>query len=107
MSLPKIIGDRLESRPITFQHTNRAEPLTRAAEQEENHLSVGIKAFPTNTQPVYVGNQNDQSWPLAPGEAVTLNISRQSEVYIRGLRGEGVAILAVRTTGEKRRPYGA
>lgn len=106
MALPRHIGDLLDAQLITLV-TADAFSLLNALERRENVLSVGIKAYSTNAGTIYVGTATSQPWPLAAGEAVSINVSKMSKIYVKGTVADKIAILVVRTTGELSRAPGA
>lgn len=105
MALEKHVGDRL--RAFTFNVGLDAKPLTSAQEKHENVLSVGIQAATTNTASVFVGDRNSCPVELAPGDRLTIEVSRMGEIWAKGAAGDKLACLAIITTGELSRPLGA
>lgn len=105
MSLPKLVGDRLQAIQVVL--TAQGKPLTAAAERHENVLSIGIQASSKNSGTAYVGASTGQIWEIVPSGMLVLDISRLSEVYVRGVPGDILNVLVARTTGEASRPTGA
>jgi hypothetical protein len=105
MSLPKHVGDRLQC--TMFPLNGNPQPLSEANEERESVLSIGIQSPATNTEPVFIGTEQQQLWRLRPGGEMTLNISKLSVVWVKGTNGESVVLLVLRTTGEASRAPGA
>lgn len=105
MALPKHVGDRLEAFTLTLE--GKVQRITESIERRESAMSVGIRALSTNLGVTWVGTAQQQPWPLAAGEQLTINITRLSEIHVSGRKDDKLAVLSVHTTGEASRPHGA
>ena len=101
MALPPQIGDRV----VFFEDTVGLQPkaLTEANERLESTVSVAIRAHPDNAagSVLFIGDAQLQPWPLGPGEAFSIAVTKRSLIYVRG-SAEGVRYIVgeVLTTGK-------
>lgn len=101
MSLPAQIGDKLAFHEETVDMAPKA--LMDAAEKIEAVVSVLLRSHPDNPAGsiIFLGDDINQPWPLAVGEAFGIAVSRRSAVHVRGDRdGLRLIVGAVLTTGK-------
>lgn len=98
MALHTQIGDRLQSKVVTFKDAQGV--AVAAPTQGENVCEIHVRSGADNVNPIFVGDASGQSWRLFGNDTLKLSLSVPSEVFVRGTANEKAVVLLVRSTGE-------
>lgn len=96
MAIHTQVGDRLQTKVITFDDT-KGVPLA-AHIKSENVVEIHLTNGSQNAANIFIGDSNAQEFKLT--QPLTLNITRLDQVYVRGNAGDKAVALIVRTSGE-------
>lgn len=104
MALPYQVGDDVNFREITLKTTDKAEGIVPGEEPHENVIGFILIAHPDNTARVWIGDSNSQivaigPSPLANSPSMEFKLTRRKPIYLRGTKGDKVALVTVMTTG--------
>lgn len=109
MSLPYQIADRIDFEVMlcdgvgTSPSAWKAQPLAQGNEPLENVLDVLIRSDPSNTSDsadpntwIYIGNSNQQTFPLRANESVNLRVTKRDAIYFKGPKGQKLHVVSAR-----------
>lgn len=100
MSIPYQIGDLIDWKVMRCKGQDHADPVADVGESQERTLDVLLRAWPTNgADPadestwIFVGDSNQQVFPLTDGQSVNVRVSRRNQIYFRGPLGHRLVVV--------------
>lgn len=108
MSLPYQIADRIDFEVFTCTGTGpsegwKAEPIAPGNEPLENVLDLLLRADPLNASDsadpntwLYIGNANQQTFPLRANESINLRVTKRDAIYFKGPKGHKLHAVAAK-----------
>lgn len=103
MSLPYQIADRIDFEVFNCKGMTQPETISPGNEPLANILDILLRSDPTNpsdsTDPttwIFVGNSNNQTFPLRANESVNLRVTRRSDIYFKGPVGHKLHVVSAK-----------
>lgn len=103
MSLPYQISDRIEFEVMACEGLTTSRPIAQGNEPLANTLDVLLRADPLNASDtadpntwIYIGNSNNQTFPLRANESINLRVVRRSDIYFKGPAGHKLHVVSAK-----------
>lgn len=103
MSLPYQIADRIDFEVFICQGQTLPATISPGNEPLANVLDILLRSDPSNpsdnadpTSWIFVGNSNNQTFPLRANESVNLRVVRRSDIYFKGPQGHKLHVVSAK-----------